>query len=173
MLINCLLNSMFYEFFINGTINPSKAFLPSSLLGSKYFPSAWRRGYFELWKAGYLLLELRSCFNYHSSARCDFHDEKDTPHCALAYCKCLCYLLSDAVCPVFDVVLTERHIPTHAVEEKAYVVIEEDDSSLGWRKVPCRRHLDRRRTMTTCGVFYLKILESFFFSLGKNSHRIL
>ncbi|KAF8778559.1 Protein maelstrom like protein [Argiope bruennichi] len=117
---------------------------------------------FQIWNAGFLLLELRAgvdarlpsefiandlltktCFDYHSCARCNFHDEKDTPHCALAYCKRLCYLLSDAVCPVFDVVLTERHIPTRAVEEKAYVVIEEDEP--GWTTIHSRRHLDKRR----------------------------
>lgn len=32
------------------------------------------------------------------------------------------YLLSDAVCQLFDIQLTERHIPTRAVEEKAYSV---------------------------------------------------
>ncbi|GBN42293.1 Protein maelstrom, partial [Araneus ventricosus] len=119
---------------------------------------------FEVWNAKYLLLDLRAgveaslpsdiiandlitktSFNYHSCARCEFHEEKDCHNCALSYCKRLCYLLSDAVCPVFDVPLTERHMPTRAVEDKAYVVIEEDDVSLQQKKVHGSRHLDRRQ----------------------------
>ncbi|GFT88397.1 protein maelstrom homolog [Nephila pilipes] len=101
----------------------------------------------EIWNAKYLLLELRagaeallpsitvasdlltkSSFNYYSAARCAFHNEKDCQNCALAYSKRLCYLLSDAVCPVFGVQLTEKHIPDQTSAEKEYVVIEANDS---------------------------------------------
>lgn len=98
--------------------------------------------FLEVWNAKYLLLELRagaeaplpsitnaydlltkSSFNYYSDARCEFHDDKDCQHCALAYSKRLCFLLSDAVCPVFNIQLTEKHMPCRSVEKREYVVL--------------------------------------------------
>ncbi|GIY51041.1 protein maelstrom [Caerostris extrusa] len=103
---------------------------------------------FEMWNAKYLLLELRAgvdaalpslviandlitktSFNYNSLARCEFHDEKDCHNCALAYCKRLCYLMSDAVCSLYDITLTAKHIPTRSSEKKDYVVTTFNDAS--------------------------------------------
>ncbi|GFY52410.1 protein maelstrom-like protein [Trichonephila inaurata madagascariensis] len=108
---------------------------------------AGERETFDIWNAKYLLLELRAgaeeplpsitiaydllnkaSFNYHSEARCDFHEEKDCQNCALAYSKRLCYLLSDAVCPVFDIQVTEKHIPSRSLENKEYEVYKPNDN---------------------------------------------
>lgn len=112
---------------------------------------------FEVWDAAYLLMELtagigkplpsysvatdlltKTSFNYHPSTRCEFHDEKDIHYCALAYSKKLCYLLSDAVCELFGIQLTEKHIPTRADEEKAYTVTIIKDTKASSDLTPVR-----------------------------------
>ncbi|XP_071041861.1 protein maelstrom homolog [Parasteatoda tepidariorum] len=103
------------------------------------------KNWFDIWDATNLLVSLRggadaeiqapiardlltkTSFNYHPSARCEFHEDKDNHNCALAYCKRLCYLLSDAVCLQYDVEITESHMPAISSEDKPYTVIISND----------------------------------------------
>lgn len=50
-------------------------------------------------------------FDYCSNTMCKFHEDRDNPHCALAYSQRLCFLLSDALCQKYDIAVTERHMP--------------------------------------------------------------
>ncbi|RWS24218.1 protein maelstrom-like protein [Leptotrombidium deliense] len=53
----------------------------------------------------------KSSYNYSANTNCDFHDEMDTYYCALGVAKRYCYMLSDVVCKMFNVELTEQHHP--------------------------------------------------------------
>ncbi|XP_054718153.1 protein maelstrom homolog [Uloborus diversus] len=109
---------------------------------------AKRKNEFDVWDASYLLLILRnatgaplpsviiaedlltkSTFDFHADTRCPFHEEKDSVYCALGYSKRLCFLLSDAVAPYFDVELTEKHLPCMANEVKEYRITVGNDRS--------------------------------------------
>ncbi|XP_033106202.1 protein maelstrom homolog [Anneissia japonica] len=52
-----------------------------------------------------------SSFDYEPSTRCDFHEELENRHCALAVAKIHCFVMSDALATVYDIELTGNHVP--------------------------------------------------------------
>ncbi len=61
-------------------------------------------------------------FDYANGSRCNFHEEIGTQYCALGYTKRYAYLISDSLCPLFDVELIEgKHLP---IEVSACTVVQ-------------------------------------------------
>ncbi|XP_035209127.1 protein maelstrom homolog [Stegodyphus dumicola] len=122
--------------------------------------------FFVVWNAAYLLMEMRAgvghpfpsytsacdllhknSFDFHPCARCYYHEDIDVSYCAMAYSKRLCYLFSDAVCHLFDIELTPKHIPARSVEDKDYVISSTADSdrfSRSRSSITYNEHLDQR-----------------------------
>lgn len=50
-------------------------------------------------------------YDYTTDTRCDFHEELGTINCALGVVKRYCYLISDNLCQMFNIKITENHIP--------------------------------------------------------------
>ena len=50
-------------------------------------------------------------YDYTANTRCDFHEELGTIHCALGVVKRYCYLISDSICQMYNIRITENHIP--------------------------------------------------------------
>ncbi|XP_071958708.1 protein maelstrom homolog [Antedon mediterranea] len=53
-------------------------------------------------------------FDYESNTRCDFHEELENKHCALAVAKIHCYILSDSLATIYDFELTASHCPVRS-----------------------------------------------------------
>jgi hypothetical protein len=57
-------------------------------------------------------LLMQYTYDYTPEIRCYFHEnEKNNVNCSLGIVKKYCYLISDAICPLYDIDLTERHVP--------------------------------------------------------------
>jgi hypothetical protein len=51
-------------------------------------------------------------YDYTPEIRCAFHEyEKNNVNCCLGIVKKYCFLISDAICPLYEISLTERHVP--------------------------------------------------------------
>ncbi|XP_013787391.1 protein maelstrom homolog [Limulus polyphemus] len=101
---------------------------------------AYERGHQTLacWDLTVLLLELRlkvnqpipkvvaedyltkTTFDYIPKTRCEFHEELDSPHCALGRAQRLCFMLSDAICKYYDVEPTLNHLPPREFESQNF-----------------------------------------------------
>ncbi len=54
----------------------------------------------------------RYTYDYSPNTACDFHEDKaGVVSCALGTCKRHCYLMSDVLCGLYEVELTENHLP--------------------------------------------------------------
>ncbi|XP_076330203.1 protein maelstrom homolog [Tachypleus tridentatus] len=62
----------------------------------------------------------KTTFDYIPNTRCDFHEELDSPHCALGRAQRLCFMLSDAVCKYYDIEPTLNHLPPREFESQNF-----------------------------------------------------
>jgi hypothetical protein len=56
------------------------------------------------------LHSVTSC--YGRLCRCDYHEDLDCVHCSLGISHTYCYVLSELLCPIFQIALTRHHLPT-------------------------------------------------------------
>ncbi|XP_054159484.1 protein maelstrom homolog [Oppia nitens] len=52
-----------------------------------------------------------STYDYSPNTNCEFHDEQDNYNCAQGLTRRLSYILTDMLCPLFEIRPTERHLP--------------------------------------------------------------
>ena len=52
-----------------------------------------------------------SAFDWSADTNCGFHEEQDNKNCARGVARRLCYMLSQALCPMFEVPFTGNHLP--------------------------------------------------------------
>lgn len=50
-------------------------------------------------------------FDYTPNIRCEFHEDLDNPFCALGCSSRFCFILSDAVCQLYGIDCTSKHLP--------------------------------------------------------------
>lgn len=52
-----------------------------------------------------------SAFDYSANTLCEYHEDLDNRYCARGLARALCYMMSQMLCPVFDITPTENHLP--------------------------------------------------------------
>jgi hypothetical protein len=50
-------------------------------------------------------------YDYASNTRCAFHEEDGSVYCSLGYVKRFAYLISDHICQLYDIQVTDKHLP--------------------------------------------------------------
>ncbi|XP_067677520.1 protein maelstrom homolog [Haliotis asinina] len=64
-----------------------------------------------------------SSWDYVSGTRCDWHEEKECNHCALAVVQRYAYAISDAMSQIYNFKLTENHLPCSTNKPSNFIII--------------------------------------------------
>ena len=51
------------------------------------------------------------------SPRCEWHEERENKHCCLGVVNMYCYVLSDTLCPKYNIALTANHLPPQTASQ--------------------------------------------------------
>ncbi|XP_013395238.1 protein maelstrom homolog [Lingula anatina] len=65
-----------------------------------------------------------SAYDYEINTRCDYHEDKEVKHCALATVRRFAYALSDSLSEIYDFEITAQHLPVRPDDQPAYTLIE-------------------------------------------------